>query len=94
MSKIENMLLRQLFYALKTQLKYGRIYYGWDHYIADAKAFNRSFPSLEAIYPYAIKKTAKVNKCIEQGALGDLSSVLMAANWRWRSNTVISSNDL
>ena len=59
MSKIENILLRQLFYALKTQLKYGRIYYGFDHYIADAKAFNRSFASLEAIYPYAIKKNSE-----------------------------------
>ena len=42
--------------------------------------------------PYAIKKTAKGKKCIEQGALGDLSSVLMAAKGSWRSNTVISSN--
>ena len=31
------------------------IYYGWDYYIADTSAYNRSFPCMEATYPYAIK---------------------------------------
>ena len=30
------------------------IYYGWDYYIADTSAYNRSFPCMEATYPYAI----------------------------------------
>ena len=32
-----------------------RIYYGCDHYIADARAYYRSFQAMEATYLYAIK---------------------------------------
>ena len=35
------------------------IYYGWDYYIADTSVYNRSFPCIEATYPYAIKNQRK-----------------------------------
>ena len=56
-----------------------RIYYGWDQYIADASAYNRSFPCMEAkaTYPYAIKTQWKARNTPSR-AFVDLSWFFMA----------------
>ena len=43
------------------------IYYRWDHYIADASAYNRSLPCMEVTYPYAIKTQRKVINAPSRG---------------------------
>ena len=52
-----------------------RIYYGLDQYIADTNSYNRSFPCMEATYPYTIKTQQKTRNAPSRGlwALGALS---------------------
>ena len=44
-----------------------RIFYGWDHYIADTSDYTRSFPCMEATYPYAIKNQRKTRNAPSRG---------------------------
>ena len=65
-----------------------RIYFGWDYHIADASAYNRSFPCMKTTNPYAIKTQRKAWNAPSRGLR------VPWAGFLWHKRTGVASQPI